>query len=139
MRRIVLGAVLAAALLGIGCNAGTSSPDPRDAQIATLLAGNVQDKYANDAWYPTLQLVNDLPRIQVSVDGCGDAVSPCGSAIIFTSIPNSSVGQSSASIVCAAVVNADYQPNMSVTLGLGHFEVDGGSGNEKLAACDASP
>ena len=34
---------------------------------------------------------------------------------------------------------ADYDPNTIVTLGLGHFEVDGGSGNGTLASCDASP
>ena len=139
MRRIVLVGVIGAALVAGACTAGTSSPDPRDAQIAPLLAGNLQDEYANEAWYPTLQRVNGLPNIKVSVDHCGDAVPPCGSAIIFTSIPNTALGQSSAAIVCGAVVKADYQPNMSVTLGLGHFEVDGGSGNEKRATCDASP
>jgi hypothetical protein len=139
MKRIVLGAVFSAALIAVGCTAGTSSPDPRDAQIAPLLAGNVQDEYGNDPWYPTLQRINGLPNIQVSVDHCGDAVSPCGSAIIFTSIANTVLGESSAATICVAVVKADYDPNMSVTLGLEHFEVDGGSGNEKLASCEASP
>ena len=64
---------------------------------------------------------------------------PCGSAIIFTSIANTALGQSAATIICGDVAKADYDPNMVVTLGLSHFEVDGGSGNEKLASCDASP
>jgi len=139
MKRNVLVGVLSAALVAVACNAGTSSPDPRDAQIAALLAGNVQDEFGNDAWYPTLQRVNGLPTIQVSVDQCGDAVPPCGSAVIFTSIPNNASGQSSAAIICGAVAKADYNPNMTVTLGLEHFEVEGGSGSEKLATCDASP
>ncbi len=139
LKRIVLVAVISVALVAVACNAGTSSPDPRDAQIAELLAGNVKDGYANDDWYPTLQQVNGLPNIQVSVDHCGDAVPPCGSAIIFTSIANTTLGQSSAAMICGAVAKADYKPNMSVTLGLEHFEVDGGSGQEKLATCDASP
>jgi len=139
MKRIVLVAVVSVALVGVACNAGTSSPDPRDAQIAVLLAGNVQDEYANEDWYPTLRQVNGLPNIQVIVDHCGDAVPPCGSAIIFTSIANTAPGQSNATIICRDVAKADYDPNMVVTLGLEHFEVDGGSGNEKLATCDASP
>jgi hypothetical protein len=112
VKRIVLVAFISAALVAVACTAGTSSPDPRDAQIAPLLAGNVH---------------------------CGDAVSPCGSAIIFTSIPNTPLGQSSAAIICGDVVKADYNPNMVVTLGLEQFEVDGGSGNEKLATCDVAP
>jgi hypothetical protein len=139
MKRIALVAVISTALVAVACNAGASSPDPRDAQIAVLLAGNVQDEFGNDVWYPSLQLVNGLPNIQVSVDHCGDAVSPCGSAIIFTSLANTPVGQSSATIICGDVVKADYDPNMIVTLGLGHFEVDAGSGNEELASCDATP
>ena len=139
MRQIVLAAVMSAALVAVACTAGTSSPDPRDARIAVLLAGNIQDEYGNDDWYPSLQLVNGLPNIQVTVDQCGDAVPPCGSAVIFTSIANTEVGQSNATIICGDVVKADYEPNMAVTLGLGHFEVDGGSGNETLASCDASP
>ncbi|MGH2464713.1 MAG: hypothetical protein ACRDGI_04565 [Candidatus Limnocylindrales bacterium] len=139
MQRIVVVAVISTALVAVACNVGTSSPDPRDALIEPLLAGNVEDGYASEAWYPSLQRMNGLPNIRVSVDGCGDAVPPCGGAIIFTSIPNTTSGQSSAAIICGDVVKADYGPNMSVTLGLGHFEVDGGSGNEKLASCDASP
>lgn len=139
MKLAFLVAFVSIALGAIACNAGVSSPDPRDARIATLLAGNVQDAYANEDWYPTLQLVNGLPNIQVIVDQCGDAVPPCGSAIIFTSNANTESGRSNATIICGDVAKADYNPNMVVTLGLEHFEVDGGSGNEKLATCDASP
>src|SRR5450631_3042437 len=121
MKRIVLVAVISAALVAAACNAGTSSPDPRDAQIAVLLAGNVQDEYGNDDWYPSLQQVNGLPNIQVIVDHCGDAVPPCGSAIIFTSLANSALGQSNATIICGDVAKADYNPNMVVTLGLDLF------------------
>jgi hypothetical protein len=48
-------------------------------------------------------------------------------------------GRSDATIICGDVMKADYQPNMVGALGLGHFEVDGGSGNEELASCDATP
>ena len=129
----------AAVLMMAACNAITPSPDPRDAQIAVLLAGNLQDQFGNEAWYPSLQRVNGLPNVQVSVDHCGDAVPPCGSAIIFTSLAQTALDQSTAAIICGDVVKADYEPNMVVTLGLGHFEVDGGSGSDKLASCDASP
>jgi hypothetical protein len=138
MKTLLISGFSVCALVLVACS-GTPSPDPRDAGIAAALAGIVKDHYTTDDWYSMLRQVNDLPKIQVNVNGCGDAVPPCGSAVIFTNVASSTEGQALAGTICSDVSAVVHDPDMAPFLYPQNFEVDGGSGHDKLATCEALP
>lgn len=128
MRRL---AILAIAVLALGgCAASGAAPESTgDAHAAQVLASNVRDFYNTNHWYVALQFPDGpagLPNVQVVAS----------TAFVFTKIAVTDTGKSEAIAICHSVVAVAKDPDTAQPLGIRHVKVDGGSGNEELAACD---
>ncbi len=130
-RNIVVSAVVVVVVLALISSRGSGSsgpyvPNPTEAHLAAVLAGNVKDLYATDDWYVTLQQVAGLPNIEVVAS----------TAFVFTRIANTDLGKANALTICHNVAAVTNDPDTAQPLGIRHVKVDGGSGNDELASCD---
>ena len=126
--RAIVGVILIA-LVVIWTADGPGKPGPTraEARTAAVLQANVMASHAAGDWYLTLQQVDGRPNIQI-----GDQT-----AFVFTTIPNSGPGKTTATTVCWAVAGDNIDPSTAHKLEVWHIKVYGGStGLEQLASCD---
>lgn len=117
------------------CSSG--SADASAAHVAAILASNVKDSYAADDWYQTLQLLDAAGKVTSDPKtGVPNIEVVATTAFVFTGIANNDLGKSNAETICHAVAAVTNDPNTAAPLGIRHVKVDGGSGNDELAACD---
>jgi hypothetical protein len=130
-RRVLPIVVVIVALVAVvACN-NNSAQKSTDAANTLVMIDNVQTQFSSAPWYPSLLQSSTGPNVQV----VGTSV------LVFTSLPNNTVGQATAATICTSVAGATIDPATGQPIGATFVNVFG-TPNQSLATCNvpgASP